>query len=681
MPMSKISKRLNNAMRNIPNSVFSAYATISTFSLAFVVAVAWCLLISILFFWVPMTTNTFWENVVVNTFITNANGGTDVYRMKTEAWLRSHAPCAANIERNATSYEVLGLSDPSEAHIAPHTVALRDRIAACDSAYARLDPQGRPHVDEDALLEAFSEATGNVTWTDSPFKCECTANGFDVKDHFKRWTMTFYQRAWTENVNGWHEAFDLQGNFEDNARTKGSDTIQTVTCCRCARTDVHTIGGDPLTDFCGPEGTKDLEFYYQGGSKWRTYIGWDFMHFLVMLGCSFLPALAVGVRYFLRNHGDIFMYTVLVSVPSYTLSGACMMHYIYKLGLLPKATGQLVVAILCLWLGSRMLGKRVVDPKKAAEREPQPFTLGAYQWSIIGASAISIFVGPFLITVSIGKIYVDQEASDALRTFISVFAVPIVFWLICTLGRFSAYEVAKYGRFDKSPMIYSVYSRTFVAGTSGTTDVVGYSFADRSNLFISSFLSASLGVLARCTTVQRDRFMYYAWHRGRQSLPKKYFENKHVAQFLQCDMLIFESFIDSVALTVVTFVCIVIEIYAGVPPTEAATGGFINWTIQMFIEQIGNYFIFLLRQRGGHIVKITPSDAEALEESRGDSVGAEETEAAIKGLGYFNVVNAKVWRVISNSWWLFLIAPFISTLLLRIVGPNTMRGMAEGFAV
>ena len=183
------------------------------------------------------------------------------------------------------------------------------------------------------------------------------------------------------------------------------------------------------------------------------------------------------------------------------------------------------------------------------------------------------------------------------------------------------------------------------------------------------------GIIARVSTQYRDRGMYWMWHLGKKSLPKDYFNDPDISQFLECDMLIYESFIDSASLCVVIFLIYIMEVRAGVNPNDAASSAFLNWFIQMVIEQIGNFFIFYLRQKKkGTFRTPRPSMvAPASDEKEGTEKFSDDLD--VSSSGSFNVVNMKVWKVIRVSWWILIVAPFITILLIRVVGPNTMRGM------
>lgn len=694
MPRSKVSERLNRAVGKMPNSVFSIYATISTCAIAALVAIVWCSLCGFLFFVFPFTRDTYMDNLVVNTWINNGTRGEVVYAMKAREWVEEYAPCSS--ENLSEALNVWG-APVEDLHIAPMTIRMRDVASQC-----------APEPDEDAedgavvnfqeTYSRFVDATENSTndaqsiWNERPLMCECTTNGFNFEDSYNTWTSAYFIAAKHKNVNGWNEVLDFQETLGGNVYAKRSFNKMIVTCCSCVYTNETKATDHPLRDYCGDDGTKDREHFFQGGAKLDMMIGWDIIHFIVMTACACLAGMVIGMRRFLKEHLDIFLIGMAIAIPSYTISGAAMMHCLYGFELLPKASGQLIVAVTTLVVMGRMLGKRVIQ-----NTDVDKISMRYYVWSIIGASGISVFVGPFLITVAVGKVYVHPDTSNAVRTFIAVFATPLVFWLICTGGRFAAYDVSKYGRekhavtikhvafacYLCTQSIFAVYNRMFVAGQSGSTDVVGYSLAKRSDLFIAAFLSSTFGILARVTTQYRDRWMYYCCHLGKKQLPKDFFEDKNVAQFLKCDMLIWEAMVDSVSLSVVTWMVCLVEIWAGVPPTEAVTAGIINWVIQMTFEQLGNYAIFLLRDRGGHITetKISPAiEDDSVGNSSASSTGSSSSAVLVRrnGNARFQIVNSKVLRVVSHAWWLLLISPFITVLLIRVVGPNTMRMMEAG---
>ena len=284
-----------------------------------------------------------------------------------------------------------------------------------------------------------------------------------------------------------------------------------------------------------------------------------------------------------------------------------------------------------------------------------------YVWVVFGATGLSIFIGPFLVTVVVSKIYTSPEATDGVRTAIAVFAVPIVFWLICTCGRFNAYTACMFGSkgnavhvkhiafamYFGTQFVFSIYNRMFVAGQSGTTDEVGGSISKRGGLIFTAILSMVFGIIARTSTQYRDRGMYYMWHLGKKSLPKDFFKQPDISQFLECDMLIYESFIDSASLCVVTFLIYIVEVRAGVNPNDAATSAFLNWFIQMIIEQIGNFCIFTFRQSNSDSFTkprrslVAPASQEDLSaaSSTGSSASSQNMTDGLNATGSFNIVN------------------------------------------
>merc|ERR1719498_750791 len=165
-----------------------------------------------------------------------------------------------------------------------------------------------------------------------------------------------------------------------------------------------------------------------------------------------------------------------------------------------------------------------------------------------------------------------------------------------TCGRFSAGRMAQYGRKKNHPievqhacylaftaiqMIYSVYSRAFVAGTAGASEDVRYSLSARSPLIIAAITSNIAQVLARRTTQWRDTYMYKMYYCGKKTISTTYFDDPNVSRFLERDMLLFESLFDVMSVSYVTYMLYIFEVQTGVDPNLAAGAGFLNWFVQM----------------------------------------------------------------------------------------------------
>ena len=70
-----------------------------------------------------------------------------------------------------------------------------------------------------------------------------------------------------------------------------------------------------------------------------------------------------------------------------------------------------------------------------------------------------------------------------------------------------------------------------------------------------------------------------------------------VTKFLECDALIVESFLDTMALTTVTWTAYVLEVSLGTLPSLAARAALLNWFIQFTIGQRRMLLKWLLHMR------------------------------------------------------------------------------------
>jgi hypothetical protein len=281
------------------------------------------------------------------------------------------------------------------------------------------------------------------------------------------WKETFYMGFQHTNVNGWNEIVNLQKPLKNNVFAKDSVTDHTVGCCRCAYTDSNLTA---LPDFCGDKGTDDEEFLHMGGNKLNTYLGWDLIHTIVMVGVSsiFIPVIGHLYVFCFFLTLNLFSYSMTLSILQILVSefhgrirlqrpvqysefhnrrsyddalcirvwtcsqGKCptfecpwyvvlSMFFIspsLSLSIHTHAHTHIGTIVLCGWL----LSKRVVDNTKT---EVQKISTKAYVWVLFGATGLSIFIGPFLVTVVVSKIYVSPDTTDVMRTIIAVFAVRL----------------------------------------------------------------------------------------------------------------------------------------------------------------------------------------------------------------------------------------------------------------
>lgn len=314
-----------------------------------------------------------------------------------------------------------------------------------------------------------------------------------------------------------------------------------------------------------------------------------------------------------------------------------------------------------------------------------------YIWSISGTNITSILFGPLLFNIFLENVYTSPDTSEMVRVVLSAFGVPILFWLLCTAGRFSSYSVAKYGKEDGHiishkhaahkaffvlQFIYSAYMRAMVIGMAGPTDVVGSSITKRWSLIVSAILSCAVTIGTRMTTKARDRFMYKIFHCGRKSLPDDFFENPHVAKFLNRDMLLLETFADITTLTGLTLYTLLFELFIGVDFGDALASAFLNYVIQLLFEQVGNFCIFYFRERKGVF-------SNEFKEKKGEARNVQaDTDDLTKILENLKNVARGTRKLVNETVWFMLLAmPYVTLLLSKLVGGSLTRGLSIEYSV
>eukprot|EP00940_MAST-03C_sp_MAST-3C-sp2_P000159 g159.t1 len=300
-------------------------------------------------------------------------------------------------------------------------------------------------------------------------------------------------------------------------------------------------------------------------------------------------------------------------------------------------------------------------------------------WDLLGVQAaiLAALLCPYAVFDSF-KYYIEN--------FKKTFAISMAI-----AGRFSSYSVAKYGKEDGHiishkhyahkaffvlQFIYSAYMRAMVIGMAGPTDVVGSSITKRWSLIVSAILSCAVTIGTRMTTKQRDRFMYKIFHCGRKSLPDDFFEDPHVAKFLNRDMLLLETFADITTLTGLTIYTLLFELFIGVEFGDALASACLNYFIQLLFEQVGNFCIFYFRERKGVFSNEFKEKAGEVRNEQAETDGLTKILENLK-----NVARGTRKLVNETVWFMLLAMPYVTLLLGKLVGGSLTRGLSIEYSV
>ena len=351
------------------------------------------------------------------------------------------------------------------------------------------------------------------------------------------------------------------------------------------------------------------------------------------------------------------------------------------------ASGKLLTAVTIIVVVGYDMAKKMVGPAPDVDN-PIKITKRWYTHTLAFGNTAATFCGPFLFNIFLQKVYNDPTTGEGMRLALATFGIPVLFWILSTVARFSCYSIAYYGSKEhcvqKShyahkaifilQMVYSAYSRAMVIGMAGPTDLVGHSIGLRWGLIVSSLLTSIVAVLSRVTTQMRDRFMYKMWYCGRRVLPNDYFDHPGVKKFLSRDMLLLETFADIATLTGLSMFVMAIEIYLGVSAGDAFVSMLINWTIQVVFEQANNYVIFYLREKK-NVFSSTFADETSTKIDNATKKGNAKTDTLpLVYRGTMNLLHSTVW-------FAFLAMPYVTFLIGFTLSGSLMRGLSLEYDV
>eukprot|EP00939_MAST-03C_sp_MAST-3C-sp1_P000401 g401.t1 len=601
----------------------------------------WIVVLCFCFYAMPPL-NTLWgHKLMANTWLKPS--GDELYDLKTQHWVRSHVladDCALDpIAVNSTlggvfPFNTENITIPlatvkarTKAHLcydgttgssAPSTMPTMNSSEIWDDFYAFLENENEAREREN--LDIVSNETALALFNSRPVYCKCQTVQVDAVVHDEEFYEQFYlgvEEDLFDAVNGWHRIIDFaNGVTERNANVDSEASDYAIACCTCASVN------DDGVDFCGRSEDKFLDafesnFRLRPNPSVLFYVGWDMLQVSMVIAIVYLAFAAVGMGFVWKRSRTKVLISIGIGAMFPTLAGDTLWRGALDMTFEIKATMQIITfAVLGIYAG-RVMAENVWQRQRLFDfstpaKYPRFFTKSWYIWSVIGPTLTTAICGPFMVALFVEKTYNAVDTGEGLRLFLATFAIPIVFWLIMTLGRFASGRMCQYGRspdhpievqhngaiaFTATQFIYAIFARAFVAGTAGASEDVRYSIFARGDLIVASLLSNAIQILARRTTQWRDKNMYYMYFLGQRTIGDEYFRDPAVSRFLERDMLLFEAFFDAMALTYVTFTLFLFDLSLGVDMNLALGAGFVNWLVQMITEQIGNYIIFYLRQR------------------------------------------------------------------------------------
>jgi len=685
-------------VHRIPNTLFAAVAASTSFLTGFLFGLIWIALLLFFIYAFPVT-NTLWEHKFVASTWYKAFGE-ELYGLKARHWMETYANCP---EAQATNLSLAYPTDTENVTMILETVRARSKGAACVggiTGLSAIDASGS--LTRQDMWDQFYETYAKENMTEGlpvdnqtalemfeidPVFCKCSSVTVDPDDDIETIEHFFagIQESAIPAVNGWHNDIEFVDGLNDhNTHIKASTTDYAIGCCVCTYTSSNapnTIG-----DFCGHFDDNFVSFYrLRPDPENMFYVAWDMNACMMVFGLIWIVYSGIGIRYAWEKNRKGVMVTLAICTLFFTAAGDTLWRGVIGVGFKPKAALQIVV-VTAAAIHAGTTAAKLSWREKPPTDYPLKFTKKWYIWSSMGPTLLAAFAGPFAVTILVEAAYNDVDTGEGTRLFLATFAIPIIFWIIMTVGRFANGRMCQYGRSSNHPIekvhdgalvfttiqfIYAIYARAFVAGTSGATEDVRYSIAARQELILASLLSNVLQIAARRTTQWRDTQMYATFFCGKRSIGPEYFSDPNVSRFLERDLLIYESFFDAMALSYVTFLIFVYDVYTGVDPTLAFGAGLINWFVQMIAEQLGNYIIFYIRQRrkvftSRHGIKATVAASEGSEQTKdnADDVSAGESVFSI---------SMRLFKVLWRAKYVCLMMPYFGLLLSSLVGGSYTR--------
>jgi len=168
--------------------------------------------------------------------------------------------------------------------------------------------------------------------------------------------------------------------------------------------------------------------------------------------------------------------------------------------------------------------------------------------------------------------------------------------------------------------------------------------------------------------------MYKLYYCGKKQVGTEYFDDPNVSRFLERDMLLFESLFDVMSLSYVTYILYIFEIQTGVDPDLAAGAGFLNWLVQMIIEQLGNFVIFYLRQRRRVVFTKAGKNGEQKNNDSGSlSKSTEKRSSSLMQIKQAKEISKRIFMVLTGAVWSILFMPYFGVLVSTVIGGSFMR--------
>lgn len=236
------------------------------------------------------------------------------------------------------------------------------------------------------------------------------------------------------------------------------------------------------------------------------------------LGVVGFAPYVVSFKYYFQEFKPTLITALILSLAYITIFGDFMGRHVMKLPQPITAFGKLLTSIIIAIMSGYYISKKTL---KTDENTKHKVTKTWYVHSLVFGNITATFFGPFFFNIFLQKVYNDPGTGEGMRIVLATFGIPILFWILSTVGRFSCYSIAKYGEEGHSvwkphfahkalfvlQFVYSAYGRSMVIGMAGPTDLVGHSISKRWPLIVSAILTSIVAVLSRVTTKARDRFM------------------------------------------------------------------------------------------------------------------------------------------------------------------------------
>jgi len=441
-----------------------------------------------------------------------------VYTRKTDWWVEKYATCPDSSDWAHSNLSSVYPSNTKEFAFAHSSLKAHVRASSCSSNFRIPDDDleaptrngtvGFNNFKAFYLTQPGTNETDDIQslWESSPVHCECKGWLIDL-DLEEEYLKTFFVGVDSSKLrvaNGYHGQIIFQdglSGLNNRVMHSGGETDKLTGCCSCSSTTDYSI---EVPDYCTT--FEDEDTYFRESLPITYFIGWDCLSFFMVLGTVHIIMKATGKYEFITSKDKKgVMITYLLSSLFYTVFGDTLMRMFMGISFKIKAFCQMGVVIVTAIYGGKLMSKYAFREGAPYNDYPLSFSKNWYIWSLFGPALMAAFAGPLAVTVFIEPMFNDPGTSDTVRLIIATFGIPIVFWIIMTCGRFAAGRMAQYGRKKNHPIavqhlcylaftgiqiIYSVYSRAFVAGTLSLSSLLMLKCEARE--YLSFFLSLSL---------------------------------------------------------------------------------------------------------------------------------------------------------------------------------------------